>query len=84
MVFIVFIYSLVEKKFKLNMLEGSLIIVGYGEDLLQSYFYFKLEDLFYSWFFMGKFYYIVSFILNWKIYLIVGFLWGSFNIGEVL
>lgn len=45
------------------MLKGSLIMVGYGEDLLYSYFYFKLEDLFYSWFFMGKFYYWGSFII---------------------
>lgn len=39
------------------MFEGSLTIVGYGEDSLQSHSHSKLEDSFYSRSSMGKSHY---------------------------
>lgn len=68
------IHSLVEKKPKSNMLEGSLTIVGYGEDSLQSHFHSKLEDSLYSPSSMGKSQYTASLTPNWKTHSIAGLL----------
>lgn len=65
------------------MLEGSLTIVGYGEDSLQSHSHSKLEDSLYSRSSMGKSHYTASLTPNWKTHSIAGLLWGSLNIGEV-
>lgn len=55
MVFNVFIYSLVKKKFKVNMLKGSLIMVGYGKICYRVIFILNWKIYFIVGFLWGNF-----------------------------